>query len=454
MSALRGISKGLSSLAHSGSSSGKLSSHVTKTVNRIDVPSSISNKSARTAASGATRAETTAATATGESGLRTQRTLEGVATVGSVAAGAGVAVVGVNQARNFGERLLTDTEEGVASVGHAVGDGLGAALHSAENTAKNIVQGGSTALANTSGAITTVLYIIVPIVAIGSFAYGVYELRTILVVEGVAAVGSAVLAGWEIGDRVHDATKNTVHKVKDDYSPEDWEYILKNTGPVHDEDWGATKSTINTEVRELPNNIPVKNNDNELNQTDFEEPQSLPVENVSNDEHITQGVGGFIERSTPMQRTDLINPTPSTPESPTDASRSATYAVIALLSMSAIISFYLKFSAMYAIYLCADTETEIEQPLSDPAPLERPRELGGAQASTGDAQPTHHRTHVNAEPTVVESNEVVTQLPDVTQEYETASRTRSDAESEALHEFLSVHGDPNVDDRPPRLFHP
>lgn len=180
MSALRGISKGLSSLAHSGSSTSKLSSHVTKTVNKVDIPPSISNKSSRTAASGATRPETTAATVTSDSGLRTQRTLEGVASVGSVAAGAGVAVVGVNQARNFGERLLTDTEKGVVSVGHAVGDGLGAALHSAEGTAKSIVQSGSAALTNSSGAIATVLYIVGPIIAIGTFAYGVYELSKYL----------------------------------------------------------------------------------------------------------------------------------------------------------------------------------------------------------------------------------------------------------------------------------
>lgn len=121
-----------------------------------------------------------------------------------------------------------------------------------------------------------------------------------------------------------------------------------------------------------------------------------------------------------------------------------------------LVAFVLTTAALILLLVGTGTDTDlvVDNPLPDPAPLERPKQLGGEQASTGNAQPTHHKTHVNAEPTVEDTKEGITQLPDVTQEYETSSRTRSDAESEALHEFLSVHGDPNVDDRPPRLFHP
>ncbi|AUD57298.1 hypothetical protein [Pleurochrysis sp. endemic virus 2] len=163
---------------------------------------------------------------------------------------------------------------------------------------------------------------------------------SILAVEGIAALGSAVLAGWEIGDRVHDATKNKIHKVSDHYTPEQWEYVLKHTGPVVDEDWGAPKTNTDTQVRELPENISVTEPEETHTEIQTKEPKSLPVKDETTDVHLTQPVGGFLDRSIPMQRTNTSVNTPS----PSAVSTQPThYTIIALLSMGALISFYLKF---------------------------------------------------------------------------------------------------------------
>eukprot|EP00965_Chrysotila_dentata_P170933 5641698-Pleurochrysis_carterae.AAC.1 len=70
------------------------------------------------------------------------------------------------------------------------------------------------------------------------------------------------------------------------------------------------------------------------------EPESLPVKNETIEVHITQPVGGFLDRSIPMQRTDTSGETPPPPAVFTQPTH---YTLIALLSMGALISFYLKF---------------------------------------------------------------------------------------------------------------